>query len=187
MVATNPSEDTKLPTTRLQMISIPCLGLILQCPSFLHIHSLLWFMFPFTDNHHPYTLLRLHPWCGRLPLCWPRLFLIVLSCITNLLFPWHHTPFVLDYSSFTWSCVLLTDHSHTPSCLCFSFGPDYSEVLIHTDSIVVQIPDVIYDVMTTPVYKISKCGRVTPQLWYLGKSSALLCLCVIKDKSELNE
>ena len=37
-------------------------------------------------------------------------------------------------------------------------------VLTHTDSIVVQIPDVIYDVMTTPVYKISECGGVTPQL-----------------------
>ena len=34
-------------------------------------------------------------------------------------------------------------------------------VLTHTDSIVVQIPDVIYDVMTTPVYKISEYGRVT--------------------------
>ena len=37
-------------------------------------------------------------------------------------------------------------------------------VLTHTDSIVVQIPDVIYDVMTTPVYKISECGGITPQL-----------------------
>ena len=37
-------------------------------------------------------------------------------------------------------------------------------VLTHTDSIVVQIPDVTYDVMTTPVYKISECGGVTPQL-----------------------
>ena len=35
-------------------------------------------------------------------------------------------------------------------------------VLTHTDSIVVQILDVIYDVMTTPVYKISECGGVTP-------------------------
>ena len=37
-------------------------------------------------------------------------------------------------------------------------------VLTHTNSIVVQIPDVINDVMTTPVYKDIKCGRVTPQL-----------------------
>ena len=50
MVATDPSEDAELPTTRLRMTSVPCLGLILQCPSFLHVHSLLWFMFPFTDN-----------------------------------------------------------------------------------------------------------------------------------------
>ena len=50
MVATDPSEDAELPTTRLRMTSVPCLGLILWCPSFLHIHSLLWFMFPFTDN-----------------------------------------------------------------------------------------------------------------------------------------
>ena len=50
MVATDPSEDAELLTTRLRMISVPCLGLILRCPSFLHVHSLLWFMFPFTDN-----------------------------------------------------------------------------------------------------------------------------------------
>ena len=41
MVATDPSEDVELQTTRLQMTSVPCLGLILQCPSFL-THS-----FPF--------------------------------------------------------------------------------------------------------------------------------------------
>ena len=34
MVATDPSEDAELPTTRLQMTSVPCLGLILRCPSF---------------------------------------------------------------------------------------------------------------------------------------------------------
>ena len=34
MVATNPSEDVELLTTRLQMTSVPCLGLILWCPSF---------------------------------------------------------------------------------------------------------------------------------------------------------
>ena len=50
MVATDPSEDAELPTTRLRMTSVPCLGLILRCPSFLHVHSPLWFMFPFTDN-----------------------------------------------------------------------------------------------------------------------------------------
>ena len=55
MVATDPSEDAELPTTRLRMTSVPCLGLILRCPSFLHVHFLLWFMFPFTDNttHEP--------------------------------------------------------------------------------------------------------------------------------------
>ena len=128
MVATDPSEDAELPTTRLRMTSVPCLGLILRCPSFfLHVHSLLWFMFLFTDNHHPYTLIWLHLWCGLLPLCWSRLFPIVLWCITNLLLPWHHTPFVLTYSSFTWSRVLLIDHSHPPSCLCFPYRPDYSE------------------------------------------------------------
>ena len=57
MVATDPSEDVELLTTRLRMTSVPCLGLILRCPSFLHVHSLLWFMFPLTDDHHPYTLL----------------------------------------------------------------------------------------------------------------------------------
>ena len=45
-----------------------------------------------------------------------------------------------------------------------SFRTGLLRVLTHTDSIVVQIPDVIYDVMTTPVYKISECGGVTPQL-----------------------
>ena len=34
MVATNPSEDAELPTTRLRVTSVPCLGLILRCPSF---------------------------------------------------------------------------------------------------------------------------------------------------------
>ena len=34
MVATDPSEDAELLTTRLQMTSVPCLGLILQCLSF---------------------------------------------------------------------------------------------------------------------------------------------------------
>ena len=127
MVATDLSEDVELLTTRLRVTSAPCLGLILRCLSFLHDHSLLWFMFPFTDDHRPYTLIWLHLWCGRSPLCWSRLFLIVLRCIINSLFPWHHTPFVLAYSPFTWSRVLLIDHSHPPSCLCFSFGPDYSE------------------------------------------------------------
>ena len=71
-------------------------------------------------------------------------------------------------------CSLLIHPSHDPAfCLLiiptlllplFPFRLDYSEDLILTDSIVVQIPDVIYDVMTTPVYKISECGRVTPQL-----------------------
>ena len=56
MVATDPSEDVELPTTRLWMTTVPCLGLILQCPSLLHVHSLLWFMFPFTDKtaHIPF-------------------------------------------------------------------------------------------------------------------------------------
>ena len=90
MVTTDPSEDAELPTTRLRMTSVSCLGLILQCPSFLHVHFLLWFMFLFTDDHRPYTLKWLHLWCGRSPLCWSRLFLIVLHHITNLSFPWHH-------------------------------------------------------------------------------------------------
>ena len=119
MVATDPSEDAELPTTRLQATSAPCLGLILRCPSFLHVHSLLWFMFPFTDNTALIPFLWLHLWCGHLPLCWSRLFSIVLRCITNLSFPWHHTPFVLAYSSFTWSHISLIDHSHPPYCLCF--------------------------------------------------------------------
>ena len=50
MVATNPSEDAELPTTRLRMTSVPCLGLILRCPSFFTRSFPFMFMFPFTDN-----------------------------------------------------------------------------------------------------------------------------------------
>ena len=186
MVATNPLEDAKLPTTRLRMTSVSCLGLILWCLSFYTLIPFYGLCFPLqtVPPIYPHMITSL---MWTLPLCWPRLFLIVLTCITNLSFPWHHTPFVLAYSPFTWSHILLTDHSHPPSCLCFSFRTGLLRVLTYTNSIVVQIPDVTYDVMTTPVYKISECGRVTPQLWYLRKSSALLCLSVIKDKSELNE
>ena len=45
-----------------------------------------------------------------------------------------------------------------------SFWTGLLRILTHTDSIVVQIPNVTYDVITTPVYKISECGGVTPQL-----------------------
>ena len=87
MVATNPSEDAELPTTRLRMTSVPCLGLILRCPSFLHVHFLLWFMFPFTDNtaHIPlYDYIfdvDVHPYVDP-----DSLSLIVLRSITNPLF-----------------------------------------------------------------------------------------------------
>ena len=185
MVATVSSEDAELLTTRLRMTVSLALGWfygVLPLNTFIPFYGL---CFPFTDNRRPYILIWLHLWCGHSPLYWSRPFPIVLWCIT--LFSHDITP----------PLFLLIHLSHDPTfCLLIirtlliafvSFRTGLLRVLTHTDSIVVQIPDVIYDLMTTPVYKISKCGGVTPQLWYLGKSSALLCLCVIKDKSELNE
>ena len=46
MVATDPSEDAELPTTRLQMTSVPCLGLILRCLSFYMFISFYGLCFP---------------------------------------------------------------------------------------------------------------------------------------------
>ena len=107
MVATDPSEDAELPTTRLRMTSVPCLGLILRCHSFLHVHSLLWFMFPFTDDtaHIPlYDYIfdvDVHPYVNL------DSFLLFTVVLLIPSFPWHHTPFVLVYSPFTWSRVCL--------------------------------------------------------------------------------
>ena len=46
MVATDPSEDAELPTTRLRVTSAPCLGLILRCPSFYTFISFYGLCFP---------------------------------------------------------------------------------------------------------------------------------------------
>ena len=163
MVATDPSEDAELPTTRLWMTSVPCLGLILWCPSFLHVQSLLWFMFPFTDNiaHIPlYDYIfdvDAHPYVK------PDFFL--LSSDVLLTFYFHDITLPL---------FLIIHLSHDPAfCLLIiptlliafvSLRTRLLRALTHTNSIVVQIPDITHDVMTTPVYKISECGRVTPQL-----------------------
>ena len=97
-------------------------------------------------------------------------------------------PYVIPDSFLLFSLVLLTFYSHDvtlPLFLLIHFLHDLMfclliiptlllafvslqtgllRTLTHTDSIVVQILDVIDDVMTTPVYKIPECGRVAPQL-----------------------
>ena len=127
MVATDPSEDAELPTTRLRATSTPCLGLILRCLSFLRSLPFMVYVSLYRQSSPIYPFM-VTPLMWTLPLWSSRLFPIVLRCITNLLFPWCHIPFVLTYSSFTWSRISLTDHSHPPSCLCSSFRPDYSEI-----------------------------------------------------------
>ena len=163
MVATNPSEDTELLTTRLRMTSVPCLGLILQCPSF-------------------YTFI---PFYG---LCFPLQTITAHIPLYDYIFDVDIHPYVDPDSFLLFSVVLLTflSHditlplfsiihlSHDPAfCLLIiptlfiafvSFWTGLLRVLTHTNSIVVQTSDVTYDVMTTPVYKISECGGVTPQL-----------------------
>ena len=47
--------------------------------------------------------------------------------LLTFLFPWHHAPFVFCLFIFHTILHLLIDHSHPLSCLCFSFGLDYSE------------------------------------------------------------
>ena len=160
-----------------------------------------WFygVFPF------YTFI---PFYG---LCFPLQTITAHIPLYEYIFDVDAHPYVGPDSFWLFSVALLTFYSHDITLPLFSLihlshDPAFRlliiptlllafvflrtgllQILTHTDSIVVQIPDVTYDVMTTPVYKISKCGGVTPQLWYLGKSSALLCLSVIKVKSELNE
>ena len=186
MVATNPSEDTELPTTRLWMTSVPCLGLILRCPSFYTFIPFYGLCFPLQTITAHIPLYDYISDVDANPYVDPDSFLLFFVVLLN------------SYShDITFPLFLLIHLSHDPAfCLLiiptlllplFFLWIRLLRVLTHIDSIVVQIPDVIYDVMTTPVYKIPECGRVTPQLWYLGKSSALLCLSVIKDKSELNE
>ena len=78
------------------------------------------------------------------------------------------------FHDITLPLFLIIHLSHDPAfCLLIiltlliafvSFWTGLLKVLTHTNSIVVQIPDVTYDVMTTPVYKISECGGITPQL-----------------------
>ena len=106
--------------------------------------------------------------------------------VTSLM--WTFTPVLTQTLFLLFSVVLLTFYSHditlplfliihlshdSASCLLIiptlllafvSLRTGLLRVLTHTNSIVVQIPDVTYDVMTTPVYKISECGGVTPQL-----------------------
>ena len=163
MVATNPSEDVELPTTRLRMTSVPCLGLILRCPSFYTIIPFYGLCFPLQTitTHIPLygyiTDVDIHPYVN------PDSFLL-FSVV--LLTSYSH--------DITFPLFLLIHLSHDPMShlliistllLAFiSFWTGLLRVLTHTDSIVVQTPDVTYDVMTTPVYKISECGGVTPQL-----------------------
>ena len=135
MVATNPSEDTELPTTRLQMISVPCLGLILQCLSF-------------------YTFISFYG------LCFSLQTIIAYIPLYNYIFDVDAYPYVDPDSFLLFSDVLLTFLSHDitlplsplihlshdpafylliiPTLLLplFSFRTGLLRVLTHTNSIV---------------------------------------------------
>ena len=141
MVATDPSEDAELQTTRLRTTSVPCLGLILRCPSFLHVHSLLWFMFPFTDNTTHISLydyifdVDTHPYAD--PDSFLLFFVVLLTFfshdITLPLF------LLIHLSNDPVFCLLII-----PTLLIafVSFQTGLLRTLTHTDSIVVQPYDV---------------------------------------------
>ena len=87
MVATDPSEDTELPTTRLQMTSVPCLGLILRCLSF-------------------YTFI---PFYG---LCFPLQTITAHIPLYDYIFDVDVHPYVHPDSFLLFFLVLLTFYSH---------------------------------------------------------------------------
>ena len=87
MVATDPSEDAELPTTRLRMTSVPCLGLILRCPSF-------------------YTFI---PFYG---LCFPLQTITAHIPLYDYIFDVDVHPYVDPDSFLLFSIVLLIVYSH---------------------------------------------------------------------------
>ena len=94
MVATDPSEDAELPTTRLRMTSVPCLGLILRCLSF-------------------YTFISFYGLCFSLQTIPP----IYPSMVTSLM---NIYPYVDPDSFLLFSVVLLTFYSHDITLPLFS-------------------------------------------------------------------
>ena len=138
MVATNPSEDAELQTTRLWTTSIPCLGLILWCCSF-HTQS-----FPFVVYVSLFLTLIAHmPFYSYIfdvdthPYFVPDSFL--LFSVVLLIFYSHDIALPL---------FLLIHLSHDPTfCLLIiptlliafvSLWARLLRILTHPDSIVVQ-------------------------------------------------
>ena len=133
-------------------------------------------MFPFTDNHCPYTPLWLHLWCGLNPYVIPDSSFIVLQCITNI------------YShDITLPLFLLIHLSHDPT-FCLLIIPTLFIAFVSPSAQITHRLrqhsgpdpyDITYDVMTTPVYKVSKCGNLPPNFDTLGSPlpfCALVCL-----------
>ena len=88
MVATDPSEDAELPTTRLRMTSVPCLGLILRCPSF------------------SYTFIPVYG------LCFPLQTITTHIPLYDYILDVDVHPYVDPDSFLLFSSILLTFHSH---------------------------------------------------------------------------
>ena len=102
MVATDPSGDAELPTTRLRMTSVPCLGLILRCLSF-------------------YTFITFYG------LCFPLQTIIAHIPIYDYIFDVDVHPYIGRDSFILFSVVLLTFYSHDitfPLFLIIHFSHD---------------------------------------------------------------
>ena len=95
MVATDPSEDAELPTTRLRMTSVPCLGLILRCLSF-------------------YTFITFYG------LCSPLQTIIAHIPLYDYIFDVDVHSYVDPDSFLLFSVVLLTFYSHDITLPLFS-------------------------------------------------------------------
>ena len=95
MVTTDPSGDAELPTTRLRMTSVPCLGLILRCLSF-------------------YTFI---PFYG---LCFPLQTITAHIPLYDYIFDVDVHPYEDPDSFLLFSTVLLTFYSHDITLPLFS-------------------------------------------------------------------
>ena len=119
MVATDPSEDAELQTTRLRMTSVPCLGLILRCHSFYTFIPFYGLCFPLQTITAHIPLYDYIFDVDVYPYVNPDSFLLFF--IVLLTFYSHDITFPL-FSLIHLShdpAFLLTDHSHPPYCLCF--------------------------------------------------------------------
>ena len=143
MVATNPSEDMELLTTRLRAASAPCLGLILQCPSlfntFIPIYGLCFPLQIFTAHIPLYDYIfdvDVHPYVDPDSLL--LFFLVLLTLLSHdITFP----LFSLIHLSHDPAIRLLIISTLLLAFVSFQTG--LLRVLTHTNSIVVQIHDVI--------------------------------------------